>query len=124
LRRGFPALALRGHADLVEFGASSRAVPFAHGESVLRMLERFGNLGGTSTAEAARRHYAGHDRVLIVTDEQAHYSHLGDPTAQMSPQVPVYTWNLAGHRPGHAPSGTANRHAFGGLTDRAFRVGL
>jgi hypothetical protein len=117
------ALALRAkHADLVQFGTSSRAVPFARGESVLRVLERFGNLGGTNTTEAVRRHYAGHDRVLIVTDEQAHYSYAGDPTAQVSPQVPVYTWNLAGYRPGHGPSGTGNRHVFGGLTDQAFRL--
>ncbi|MGP3971195.1 TROVE domain-containing protein [Streptomyces sp. 6N223] len=122
------AVALRAkRADLVEFGTSSRAVPFARGESVLRVLERFGDLGGTNTTEAVRRHYAGHDRVVIVTDEQAHHSHHGDPTAQIPPQVPVYTWNLAGYRAGHGPSGTGNgnRHVFGGLSDQAFRlVGL
>ncbi len=34
----------------------------------------------------------------------------------------MYTWNLAGYRPGHGPSGARNRHAFGGLTDAAFRL--
>jgi hypothetical protein len=38
---------------------------------VLKVVGRFGNLGGTNTADAIRRHYAGHDRVVIVTDEQA-----------------------------------------------------
>src|SRR5690606_36102664 len=60
------AVALRAaEADLVEFGTSSRPVRFRRGESVLRILGRFGNLGGTDTTEAVRRHYQGHDRVLI-----------------------------------------------------------
>jgi hypothetical protein len=117
------ALALRaGKADLVEFGSTNRPVPFRRGESVLKILGRFGNLGGTDTTEAVRQHYQGHDRVLIVTDEQYAHSHHGDPTEQVPADVPVYTWNLAGHRAGHGPSGTANRHTFGGLTDAAFRM--
>ncbi|AWZ04372.1 MULTISPECIES: TROVE domain-containing protein [unclassified Streptomyces] len=117
------ALALRAeHADLVQFGTASKAVAYGPGESVLKVLERFGDLGGTNTAEAVRAHYEGHDRVLIVTDEQATYSSGGDPTALVPDTVPVYTWNLAGYRVGHAPSGSANRHTFGGLTDAAFRM--
>ncbi len=117
------ALALRAaDADLVEFGTDSREVPFRKGESVLKILERFGDLGGTNTTEAVRRHYRKHDRVLIVTDEQYAYSHYGDPTEQVPADVPVYTWNLAGYRAGHGPSGKGNRHTFGGLTDAAFRM--
>jgi hypothetical protein len=117
------ALALRAaKADLVEFGSTSKPVRFRRGESVLKILGRFGDLGGTDTTEAVRRHYKRHDRVLIVTDEQyAHHRH-GDPTEQIPADVPVYTWNLAGHRVGHGPSGTANRHTFGGLSDAAFRM--
>ncbi|WP_367324049.1 TROVE domain-containing protein [Streptomyces sp. HUAS ZL42] len=117
------ALALRAaDADLVEFGSSSSRVKFRKGESALKILERFGNLGGTDTTEAVRRHYKKHDRVLIVTDEQYAYSHHGDPTEQVPAHVPVYTWNLAGYRAGHGPSGKANRHTFGGLSDAAFRM--
>ncbi|MFG2572091.1 TROVE domain-containing protein [Streptomyces sp. NPDC048481] len=117
------ALALRAaDADLVEFGSTSNAIKFREGESVLRILERFGDLGGTDTTEAVRRHYRGHDRVLIVTDEQFAPSRHGGPTEQVPAHVPVYTWNLAGHRAGHGPSGTANRHTFGGLSDAAFRM--
>ncbi|MFF5493197.1 TROVE domain-containing protein [Streptomyces aquilus] len=117
------ALALRAErADLVQFGTTSAEVRFRKGESVLRILERFGNLGGTDTTGAVRRHYRRHDRVLIVTDEQYAYSHYGDPTEQVPADVPVYTWNLAGYRAGHGPSGTANRHTFGGLSDAAFRM--
>ncbi|MFI8217146.1 TROVE domain-containing protein [Streptomyces sp. NPDC085932] len=117
------ALALRAErADLVEFGTTSDRVPFRRGESVLRVLDRFHSLGGTDTTEAVRRHYEKHDRVLIVTDEQYTHHHLGDPTEQIPADVPVYTWNLAGYRAGHGPSGTGNRHTFGGLSDAAFRM--
>ncbi|MCL7370084.1 TROVE domain-containing protein [Streptomyces ardesiacus] len=117
------AVALRAaDADLVEFGTSSRPVTYRKGESVLKVLERFGDLGGTDTTEAVRRHYKKHDRVLIVTDEQYAYSRHGDPTEQVPAHVPVYTWNLAGYRAGHGPSGRANRHTFGGLSDAAFRM--
>lgn len=40
----------------------------------------------------------------------------------MPADVPVYTWNLAGYRVGHAPSGSENRHTFGGLSGAAFRM--
>ncbi|MFF0301839.1 TROVE domain-containing protein [Streptomyces sp. NPDC004562] len=117
------ALALRARkADLVEFGSTSAPVPFRAGESVLKILGRFGDLGGTDTTAAVRTHYRGHDRVLIVTDEQYAPSRHGGPTEQIPAEVPVYTWNLAGYRAGHGPSGTGNRHTFGGLSDAAFRM--
>ncbi|MFC9794704.1 TROVE domain-containing protein [Streptomyces sp. NPDC127584] len=117
------ALALRAEqADLVEFGWTSKEVPFSPGEPVLDVQTRFHRLGGTYTAKAVREHYRGHDRVLIVTDEQAAPGFRpGGPTEPVPPETPVYTWNLAGYRPAHAPTGP-HRHAFGGLTDAAFRM--
>jgi hypothetical protein len=117
-------LAVRAEvADLVQFGTGSDPVRFRRGESVLRVLDRFGNLGGTNTADAVRRHYHGHDRVVIVTDEQAWSGWQGeDPTRVVPPTVPVYTWNVAGYRFGHGPSGSALRHTFGGLTDAGFTM--
>ncbi|MFF2408475.1 TROVE domain-containing protein [Streptomyces sp. NPDC058092] len=117
------ALALRAAAaDLVQFGTNSAPVRYRRRESVLKVLERFGDLGGTNTAEAVRRHYKRHDRVLIVTDEQASFSYAADATGSVPSGVPVYTWNLAGYRVGHAESGGGNRHTFGGLSDAAFRM--
>ncbi|MGW7403858.1 TROVE domain-containing protein [Streptomyces sp. NPDC054833] len=117
------ALAVRAaDADLVEFGTTSRRLTFDKGESVLKILGRFGDLGGTDTTSAIRAHYRGQDRVLIVTDEQYAYNVHGDPTEQVPAGVPVYTWNLAGYRAGHGPSGKGNRHTFGGLSDAAFRM--
>ncbi|GAA4679095.1 TROVE domain-containing protein [Nocardioides nanhaiensis] len=116
------ALAVRAQrADLVEFGSTSRVLRVRRGEAVLSLADRFGDLGGTDTAEAVRRHYRGHDRVIIVTDEQAWAGRRGaDPTAAVPAQVPVLTFNLAGYQHGHGPSGVGNRHTFGGLTDAGF----
>lgn len=115
------ALALRnpGDVDLVEFGSGSAAVPYRHGDSLLRVVnERFHDMGGTNTAAAVRAHYSAHDRVVIVTDEQAYD---GDPGNHVPAKVPVYTWNLAGYKYGHG-AGAPNRHTFAGLTDAAFRM--
>lgn len=117
------ALALRAaDADLVEFGTTHKSVRFRRGDSVLRVLERFGSLGGTNTTAAVRAHYRRHDRVVIVTDEQYTHHRDGGPTAQVPSHVPVYTWNLAGYQVGHGPSGGPGRHTFGGLSDAAFRL--
>jgi hypothetical protein len=119
------ALAMRAEqADLVEFGWRSVAVPFEPGEPVLEVLKRFQSLGGTHTVKAVRTHYQDHDRVLIVTDEQAAPHGPGGPAEPVPAHIPVYTWNLAGYQPAHGPTGP-HRHTFGGLTDAAFRmVGL
>ncbi|TDQ46589.1 TROVE domain-containing protein [Actinorugispora endophytica] len=116
------ALALRAEdADLVQFGTTHAPVGIRRGDALLRVVERFGNLGGTNTAAAVRDNYRGHDRVVIVTDEQAWAGRRGeDPTGEVPAQVPVYTWNLAGYRYGHGPSGEGGRYTFAGLTDAAF----
>jgi len=120
------ALAIRSeHADLAEFGTGSQPVQFRAAESVLKVVERFGNLGGTNTADAVRRHYRDgfHSRVVLITDEQAWGGYHGaEPVSLIPASVPVYTWNLAGYERGHGPSGSRNRHTFGGLTDASFRM--
>jgi hypothetical protein len=117
------------HADVVSFSGgwgNSQLVkqfPLTPGGSVLAEVQRWKTggwflNGGTDTAGALRATFHGHDRVVIVTDEQAM---AGSNVDQAVPsQVPMYTWNLAGYRTGHAPSGARNRHVFGGLTDQAF----
>ena len=108
-------------ADLVQYGTNSQVVRVRKGDSVLTLAGRMGNLGGTNTADAVRRHYREHDRVVIVTDEQAWAGWRGaDPTKAVPASVPVYTFNLAGYQYGHGPSGVGNRHTFGGLTDQGF----
>lgn len=127
------ALGLRcEHADVVSFsngyhgGEGSKVFDLRSGESLLRAVERWQSggffiNGGTDTVGAVQCHRRPgfHDRVVILTDEQHSY---GDVGRVVPANLPLYTWNLAGYQHGHAASGTANRHTFGGLTDQAFRM--
>ncbi|GAA1397512.1 TROVE domain-containing protein [Catellatospora coxensis] len=121
------ALAARAAAaTVVSFSNDTKLFDLRPGESVLKAVQRFKEGGwffggGTSTEHAVRKHYAGHDRVLILTDEQAHWHGSADVAAAVPAAVPVYTWNLAGHRLGHTPV-AGRRHTFGGLTDAAFSM--
>lgn len=120
------ALALRAQdADLVQFGSTNQKVPFRKGDSILRLMKHFQSLGGTYTADAVRKHFAGHDRVVIVTDEQnnGYYNSQNTDMGSLLPKsTSLYTWNLAGYRTGHGQSGEGNRHTFGGLSDSSFRL--
>jgi hypothetical protein len=117
-------------ADVVSFsggyggGRATKAFKLRPGGSLLSDVERWKSGGfflggGTNTAGAVRKHFAKHDRVVILTDEQAGY---GDVGHALPAHVPLYTWNLAGYQAGHAPSGLPHRHTFGGLSDQAFRM--
>lgn len=111
------AVALRCEAPtLVQYGLTSEVVKVQKGGSLLRLTDKFHQINGTATFAAARAHFAGHDRVLIITDEQTTPGQ--DP---IPANVPVYTWNLGGYEMGHLAGG-ANRHTFGGMTDAAFRL--
>lgn len=96
------------------------------GGSVLRQMEKFaariGEVGhGTETAGALRASYAGHDRVVILSDEQAFGGWHGNVGDQVPPHVPIYAFNLGGYERGMLP-GEPNRHQLGGLTDHTFRM--
>ncbi|MFI9388596.1 TROVE domain-containing protein [Kutzneria sp. NPDC052558] len=110
------AIALRAaKADLVQYGSTAHRVELRESESVLPVVrDRFDSLGGTDTVGALRQFYRGHDRVVIVTDEQHNGNTL--PASVVPREVPVYTWNLAGYEFGH----TESRYTFGGLSDAAF----
>lgn len=125
------------HADVVSFssaryymsdrpGAKTKPFPLTRGGSLLGDVRKWKDGGwflggGTDTAAALRQEFRSHDRVVIVTDEQA--GHDAREVADAIPATtPMYTWNLAGYQSGHAPSGSGRRHTFGGLTDQAFRM--
>jgi len=115
------ALALRAEdADLIAFGSGSSEVPFRKGDSVLRLIEKSlsKDMGGTETMAAVNRHFNGHDRIVILTDEQAYFD-ARNFSKVAGLDVPIYTFNLAGYKAGHLASG-AKRHTFGGLTDAGF----
>ncbi|MFD9069130.1 TROVE domain-containing protein [Streptomyces lasiicapitis] len=107
-------------------GAKTKTFPLSRGGSVLGDVKKWRDGGwflggGTDTAAALRQEFKGHDRVVIVTDEQAGHD-LIEVDQSVPQSTPMYTWNLAGYQAGHAPSGRGQRHTFGGLTDAAFRM--
>lgn len=120
------ALALRAEkADLVVFGSSHKAVSFRKGDSVLELKRKLTTeMGGTNLGRALQASYNGHDRVIILTDEQydtwAGYSSYYDSVdpATIVPDKPIFIWNLAGYKP--AGTGKPNVYTSGGLSDAAF----
>lgn len=129
------AVALRAQAPtLVEFGGTSRQIDVPKGGSVLRLIGQFTRSDGTDIPSAVRKHFAAHDRIVVITDEQTRAGYLPSnmlayggmrETAvdELVPaHVPVYMWNFAGYKYGAAPSGGKNRHTFGGLSDSAFAM--
>jgi hypothetical protein len=109
------------------YSRGSYTIPFTlkRGESVLFALGRWEREGcnirqGTETKVAVGRHYASHDRVIVLTDEQADYHDSENVFEDVPDRVPCITYNLAGYKMGHAPSGRKNRHTFGGLSDASF----
>jgi len=130
------AVALRAeNADLCGYGFKSYPVAFSKGDAVLRTMEKFRVENGTDTFGALQRNYRGHDRVVIVTDEQTRDNRqIADPRvrrqygmdvlrpldALVPAHVPVYTWNLGGYAYGHATG--PNWYTFGGLTDQGFEM--
>lgn len=119
--------------DLYGFADEVFRHELAYGGSVLaqtmQFTSRFGEAGGgTQVAKAMTQTYAGHDRVVILSDmqtmNQRHYlsRHIGDVTTAVPQDVPVYAWNLAGYEASMMPTGSANRHEFGGFSDSAFSI--
>lgn len=120
------ALALRAeHADLVVFSNGHGPIPFSVGDSLFTIMKRIASSphfgGGTETLSALVGSYAGHDRVVIATDEQA-FGANPYVEGQVKAIPLIYTFNLAGYRTGALPSGELGRHTFGGLNDSAFKL--
>jgi hypothetical protein len=136
------ALAIRGNGNtLVEFGSSSNEIKFTKTDSVLKTVEKFGNLGGTATYDALVNNFKNgkHKRVVVITDEQAsagtyHRLNGGDPRYwsgytqvrgdlmdAIPKNIPAYTWNLAGYKAASGKS-TPTRTYLGGLSDQAFAM--
>lgn len=86
------------------------------GDSILKASthEMFRPGGGTYTwacTQAVFNTAGPFDRVVIITDEQAHDTDTGGI------DVPVVTWNLTGYDTAHAAHGLNNRYSVGGYSD-------
>lgn len=116
------AIALRAaDATLVGYGGNSHEVSFRKGDAVLTVMGRFQQINATDTFGAIARHYNGHSRVVIVTDEQNQAGRYRTIDEVLPRHVPAYVWNIGGYEVGSTVSGP-NRHTFAGLTDAAFRM--
>lgn len=105
--------------DLIEYGSSWHQIKVERGSSVLKVMDRFSSMGGTNTAWTLEKAYDNHDRVIIVTDEQA-APHQGKVGGSLPPGIPLYTWNLAGYEYSH-DARRNNHYTFGGgFSDAAF----
>lgn len=122
------ALARRAeHADVVSFSSSTAVFPTRPGESLLAAVTRWKNDGfflnhGTSTAAAVQAHFSGHDRVVILTDEQAgrlYGWNSVDPGSVMPQDRMLWTFNLAGYEAAQVAA-SPTRVTVGGLTDQMF----
>lgn len=124
-------------ADVFLFDTNTYQARFNSGGSILRTVEKLATVGGggTDTLGSLVRTFNGHDRVVIVTDEQTgpstrRYSYgygynAGVETtweqAKARVKVPVITFNIAGYRAGHTPV-QDNWITIGGLNDAAFTL--
>jgi hypothetical protein len=116
---------------LVQYGTSWSDINTAAGTSVLKIMKRFKDMGGTNTALTLEQCYTGEDRVIIITDEQANslYYWLSDNYRRMEvganlpKSTRMYTWNLAGYAPSHAEFGKGNKFLLGGgFSDASFKT--
>lgn len=119
-----------GSVDLYGFG---NLRPFHHlvrpGDAVLsttaRFAARIGEAGhGTETGAAVQQTYSGHDRVIILTDEQTFGQQRwygGDVSSIVPSKIPVYSFNLIGYQGAMLPD-KPKRYQLGGLTDDTFRM--
>lgn len=110
-------LATRGeHVDLYAYDHEVDAVtPQGTVLGTAAEIDSHGG-GGTCTFQVLARTYRGHDRAVIITDEQAFWSL---PSQRRIP-CPVYTVNVGGYHPGHLPIHEQDQVTTGGLTDAAF----
>lgn len=116
-------------SDLAQFGGTSNLIQVERGASVLKIIEKFHQISYTDIPTAVQQQYNGHDRVIILTDEQSQgwgslsvFDEAMTTVRNLVPvKVPIYTWNLAGYKAGHQPANWENLHVFGGgFSDASF----
>lgn len=122
------ALAARGEqVDLYGFADGVFRHDVGKRASVLREMDRFckrvGEVGhGTQIAASVQRTYASHDRVVILSDMQTMNGYGGNVVDAAPKHIPMYGFNLQGYRHAAMPTGSGNRHEFGGFSDATFRM--
>lgn len=132
-----------GNAELVGFadGSFTHAIP--KGTGILKTVESFqnrvGEVGhGTQMLDALKRHFKGHDRVIIVSDMQCFpYLGIGDynhgylwgrgnrlvTLDKIVPEtVPLFGVNVAGYASTAVDTSKRNRFEIAGFSDKLFTL--
>ncbi|MDE2100431.1 MAG: TROVE domain-containing protein [Patescibacteria group bacterium] len=114
-------IAKKSDVDLWGYASTWGRIPMKRGDSVLRVAEAVSKAEGrwdhgTNTFQALNATYDGQDRVIIITDMQAHPG-----KADTGIKCPIYSYDLGGYRVAHLPT-EGNRYQFAGFTDAAFRM--
>lgn len=114
-------LAIRnaGRSTLIQYGSTAYEIPVRANSSVLQVVGRMHNLGGTNTVNTINATFKGHDRIVVITDEQTEGSFR---MLTVPATVPIYTFNLAGYSAAQFDSGSNKVTIGGGLTDAAFKL--
>jgi hypothetical protein len=114
-------LAMRAEkADVYGFSNHARRANVA--TSLLRNVEAFmaNKLGqATYTWSCTAEVYRGHDRVIILGDQQDHPGD-GRSRGRIPTGVPIYVWDMGGYQTANIQTGPGN-YLFGGFTDACFR---
>lgn len=114
------------HADVFSFSYAAKQFPLNRSASLLRAVEAwksggFFQNGGTATELAVRSAFRGHDRIVVLTDEQANPHYGRDVFDSVPSSTMCVTFNLAGDKMAHA-AGSPTRVTIAGLTDQAFKL--
>lgn len=114
------------HADVFSFSNMTKQFPLNRSASLLRAVEAWKSGGffqghGTATELAVRTTFKGHDRIVVLTDEQANYHGGQDVFSSVPSSTMCVTFNLAGDKMAHA-AGSNTRVTIAGLTDQAFKL--
>jgi hypothetical protein len=107
--------------ELVSFATGSERLAFRSSQSILRTIEkvesRIGKVGhGTNLGRAVKRHFDGHDRVVVFSDMQTH-----DQMPSLN-GVRAYVFNTGGYRATPFAVGRKGHYEIGGFSDAAFRL--
>lgn len=116
-----------GQVDVVAFASSSYRADMPKGGSVLRAVEKMmsenGRVGlGTEMVDALRKHFNGHDRVVIFTDMQAFNDYRGSVSESVPAHVPMFGVNLAGYGPTALDLSKPRRFEIAGYSDKMFTM--
>jgi hypothetical protein len=123
------ALALKnaGRVDVYTFSDFTKRVNVDKGMSMTTLVKRIMDTAktqgsGTRTVDAVRETFGGHDRVVIITDEQSFRSNYGTVAQQVRDETYMYSFDVSGHRTSDIPSGKNRKHQLFGLTDGSFKM--